>query len=861
MPLETFTPKNRNNKNENDGWAKALAALLILLSSFACVFCSAQSALWFIDRSQVDAQTLASNSANYASDAPYPLTFYPRVNPRIGDEAQADLAALAATRSPDNATDPLIALIPVLPTPTPTMPRPAPALPQPTLVPTPTTTPPVTPVSPPPTSAPPPPTTAPPPTSPPVTSEPTLSPPTAAPTQQPTVPPATPPTTQPPTVPPTQPATVVPTATSVPSATNTPIPPPSVIFFSSATYSLVEGGGAALITVMLDTATPDKTITVNYLASNGSAIAPGDYTATNGTLTFAPNQTVNTFSIPIIDDALDEPDETIILTLSAPSNGVLGSPNPATLTILDNDFAPSVQFDRPAYSVAENGTTGQATITATLSSASALAVTVNYLTSNGTALAGQDYTAVSGTLTFNPGQTSKTFSVPIINDFLNENDETVALTLSNPGNAGLGSPNPATLTIVEDDFPTLQFKNPSYSVIEATSSTLITATLSAPSDRLITATYASSNNSALAGRDYLTSTGLITFASGLTETTFTVDILDDSITNEFTETATLTLSNPLNATLGSLNPAFLAIIDDDGQPAVSFVTANYSVNEGNDGSTGFITNPVTVILDAPSAITVSVTYAAGGGSATAGADYVSPVGGTLTFAPNQTGQSFDVVIINDPANEPDETINLTLSNPVSATLGLQNATITIFNDDAPGPAPCSGSAPAGEPDIGPPDGEYIRVGCGANFVLDMGATPIRTDGTTNYDMVFYELRQPDPAPPPGNFIIFMDWVVVQVGPTATGPWYTVFFWGDGIADTNSNLGQFLPTPTNEADNRQISTTNPPLYGPAGPLNLTTGIAIDVDARVPPGSYPFVRFYVPPGGDNDVIEVDAVHPLP
>lgn len=79
-------------------------------------------------------------------------------------------------------------------------------------------------------------------------------------------------------------------------------------------------------------------------------------------------------------------------------------------------------------------------------------MTVNYATSNGTATAGSDYTATSGTLTFNPGQTSRTFTVPIIDDSLNEVDETVNLTLSNPSNATLGSPATATLTII-DSYP------------------------------------------------------------------------------------------------------------------------------------------------------------------------------------------------------------------------------------------------------------------------------------------------------------------------------------------------------------------------------------------------------------------------
>jgi uncharacterized repeat protein (TIGR01451 family) len=112
-----------------------------------------------------------------------------------------------------------------------------------------------------------------------------------------------------------------------------------------------------------------------------------------------------------------------------------------------------VQFSSPAYSVGEAA--GTATITVTLSAPSGRVVTVDYATGDGTAVAPGDYTATSGTLTFAVGQTSRTFTVTVVNDTLNEGNETVALTLSNPGNASLGVPNAATLTIVDDDAVTL----------------------------------------------------------------------------------------------------------------------------------------------------------------------------------------------------------------------------------------------------------------------------------------------------------------------------------------------------------------------------------------------------------------------
>jgi uncharacterized repeat protein (TIGR01451 family) len=114
---------------------------------------------------------------------------------------------------------------------------------------------------------------------------------------------------------------------------------------------------------------------------------------------------------------------------------------------------PRVSFSSPAYSVSEGA--GPAVITVTLDTAPFVPVTVNYATGDGTAVAPGDYLAASGTLTFTVGQTSRTFTVTVVNDTLDEGDETVTLTLSNPGHAGLGATNPATLTIVDDDQVTL----------------------------------------------------------------------------------------------------------------------------------------------------------------------------------------------------------------------------------------------------------------------------------------------------------------------------------------------------------------------------------------------------------------------
>ena len=224
--------------------------------------------------------------------------------------------------------------------------------------------------------------------------------------------------------------------------------------FSAATYSVGENGGSATITI---TRTGGSTgaVGATVSTSNGTAAAGSDYTAVSTTVSFATGDTTSkTVSIPITDDAVVEGNETVNVALGTPTGGAtLGSPATAVLTITDNDGAAagSLQFSAATYSVAENG--GSATITVTRTGGSAGPVGVTFATSNGTATAGSDYTAVSQTVSFATGDTtSKTVSVSITNNGAAEPSETVNLTLSNPtGGATVGTPGSAVLTIVDDD--------------------------------------------------------------------------------------------------------------------------------------------------------------------------------------------------------------------------------------------------------------------------------------------------------------------------------------------------------------------------------------------------------------------------
>lgn len=453
----------------------------------------------------------------------------------------------------------------------------------------------------------------------------------------------------------------------------------SGVQFQANSYTVNELEGTAIITVALDTPSA-QAVTVNYATSDGTAkVADNDYTAANGTLTFNPGQTVKTFTVPILDDLIQEGIETVNLALSNPTNANLGVLTTTLLSIIDNEST-TVQFETPSYTVNENG--GAAAIQVTLSRAAAFSITVNYATSDGTATTGSDYTANSGTLTFAPGETSKTINVAISNDSAFESSETVNLTLSNvtPGNISLGVPSSATLTILdEDQQPTVKFSSTTYSVDEGAGTATITVTLSAVASEAVTIDYATSAGTATASEDFTNTTGTLTFAAGETSKLLTVPIAADSL-DEDDEVFDVQLSNPNGALLGAPFSALTTITDDDAAPTVQFENDNITKNE-NIGVVDLV-----VTLSAPSGKLVTVNYASSNGSAIEGQDYASAIG-TLTFAPGETSQSFELSVLNDKDAENTETLTLTLSNPVNATLGATASTTLGIIDNDSGPTP------------------------------------------------------------------------------------------------------------------------------------------------------------------------------
>src|SRR3954454_10389945 len=461
----------------------------------------------------------------------------------------------------------------------------------------------------------------------------------------------------------------------------------STFSFQSTLFSVGESVGNATITVVRGGAT-NIAASVNYSTSNGTASAGSDYTAASGTLNFLAGQTVKTFSIPILPDTSDEPNETVNLALSSGAT--------SELSIADDDSPnESVQFSDTTYSV--NEADGTATITVTLGQPLPTSTTVHYATSDGTATDGSDYTGQSGTLTFSAGQTQKTFQIPILNPATPdpEDDETINLTLTTPGTSlVLGDPSVATLTIVDDDPPGLiDFKSLTYSVSETGLVATVTVERLAGVGGAVAVDYATSDGTATAGSDYTATSGTLNWAAGdSADKTFTVPVTWDGRA-EGPESINLNLSNVDGADFGP-NMAAIVRIDDDGASGpVRFSTGSYSVGE----SDGMLTVNVTRSggsLGGP----VTVDYATSDGGAAAGSDYTA-ANGTLTFGPGEATKSFTVTIANNSVHEDNKAFQVTLSNPGGGvSLGSPaSTTVNIADDDAAPVTPGAGTAtPTGD---------------------------------------------------------------------------------------------------------------------------------------------------------------------
>ena len=282
-------------------------------------------------------------------------------------------------------------------------------------------------------------------------------------------------------------------------------------------------GVNAVFTVSLST-TSSQTVSVTFATANNTAVAPADYSARTATvLSFSPGSSSATITVAIAGDTRDENNETFFVNLTSPVNATIAD-SQGVGTITDNDPTPSLSINNVTVTEGNSGS-ANAGFTVTLSAASDLPVSVNYATANSSAVAGQDYTAVSGTLSFAAGTTTQTLNVPVTGDVLDEPNETFAVNLTVPVNATIADSQGVATINDNEGMPSLTINNVTVTETDTGSTNAIfTVSLSPLSSSTVTVNYAMSGGNATAGQDYTATSGTLTFASGVAAQTISVPV-------------------------------------------------------------------------------------------------------------------------------------------------------------------------------------------------------------------------------------------------------------------------------------------------------------------------------------------------
>ncbi len=425
-------------------------------------------------------------------------------------------------------------------------------------------------------------------------------------------------------------------------------------------------------------------------------------------------------------DSVAEPDKALVLELFNPRGAALAGGEPtlqATAFVLDDDGSGNklALFVSNPTLVEGNAGTKLARFDIALSRPAQSGITLAYQTADGSATAGEDYQATSGTLAIAAGQTGASVYVPVTGDARIEGSEQFSLLVTAaPGI--FATITPGLATVLDDDaggaLPTISLAGASQ--VEGTSSSdpfylTYTVTLSQPAATAVSFGYRLVSGTGFEDVDVYGVNSTTSFAPGETSKTILVRIDADAVP-EPDQAVTVELFDAEGAAFSGGKPTLQAtafVLDDDGSgDKLALTITPQTIAEGDDGVR---LQPFEVILSRPGSETRTISYRTADGSATAGEDYQA-VSGTLQIAAGQMRGSFTVPIIGDGRIEPDETFSISLmSGTVSST-----TTVTIANDDRQTP-------PVGVPDSYTVASGQVFTVTAANGVL---ANDTDVDGQT-----------------------------------------------------------------------------------------------------------------------------------
>ncbi len=444
------------------------------------------------------------------------------------------------------------------------------------------------------------------------------------------------------------------------------------VSFSASTQSVSESAGIVNVSVTM-TKTYLLDVTVPFTVG-GTASQSADHNLVNGSITVLAGSLTGATSFNVTNDALDESNETVLVTMGSLINGNPGAITTQTITITDDDPTPTVQFSTATQNVSE--AVGTVIVQVNLSAVSGQLVTVPF-TVTGTASHPADHNLVNGNINITAGASSGTTSFSLVNDSLYEGNETVILTIGTPTHATASGVVSQTVTLVENDpMPDVSFTFSSSSVAEGNSgqtSVSVTVNLSSASG-MSTSIPFSWSGTAFSGSDYSpqTSSPLI-IAPGNTTGSISFNVMGDTM-YESNETVTIQLGSPTGASLGSPTSFTGTLTNDDPLPTVYFNGESSSVSE----EAGLFVINIIATNTHESSISIPVTVS---GTASNPSDHDLP-SGTLNLNSGTLIGNLSFNLVNDLVVEGNETVIVTLGSPTNASLGSPSVfTLTINDND------------------------------------------------------------------------------------------------------------------------------------------------------------------------------------
>lgn len=450
-----------------------------------------------------------------------------------------------------------------------------------------------------------------------------------------------------------------------------------IVNISSA--SLLEGPGATA-TLTLTRAGGTTAFQVQVSPSDlGSAVPGEDFPVSTQTVSFGVGETMKTVTVTILDDSQVEEPETFGLSLDTATNEVFLGKD-AIVTIQDDDGGSSLSFAETSVDFAEDA--GSVLLTVVRNGIQTGTASAEYAVIGRSGTGADIVLTPPSAVTFANGEASKIISIPITDDTLDEPYEYFTLMLLNPSSGTtIGTRASVQFGILDDDIPgVLALSAATFSVMENAPTVDIAVMRTNGSDGTVSATYTITPGTAIAGVDFSTLTGTVTFLDGETSKTFSVAILDDFV-DEPNETFNVTLSTPTaGASLGVQQTAIVTLVDNDIPGTLAFSVTDFTATEGSANATLTLTR--TTGTDGA----ISVNYTVAAGSALAGKDFTATPG-TVNFTHGEASKSIFIPLLDDHFFESSETFSVTLNAPTAGAIlgGLTTATVTITDDDTYAP--------------------------------------------------------------------------------------------------------------------------------------------------------------------------------